>query len=68
MEHPQKLEALIKAWFEEAEKNLVLPLDDRSAMELFAAWIPGATAERRGARRTEGEVLNEHGHRRRPEG
>src|SRR5499426_1579761 len=30
-EHPEKLQALIKAWFEEAEKNLVLPLDDRSA-------------------------------------
>ncbi len=28
-EHPDKLQALIKAWFEEAEKNLVLPLDDR---------------------------------------
>jgi arylsulfatase len=32
-EHPEKLEALIKAWFEEADKNLVLPLDDRTAME-----------------------------------
>jgi len=32
-EHPEKLQALIKAWFEEAEKNLVLPLDDRSALE-----------------------------------
>ena len=29
-EHPEKLQALIKAWFEEAEKNLVLPLDDRT--------------------------------------
>ena len=29
-EHPEKLQALIKAWFEEAEKNMVLPLDDRS--------------------------------------
>lgn len=32
-EHPEKLQALIKAWFEEADTNLVLPLDDRSAME-----------------------------------
>jgi hypothetical protein len=32
-EHPEKLEALIKAWFEEADKNLVLPLDDRTALE-----------------------------------
>lgn len=31
-EHPEKLEALKKAWFEEAEKNKVLPLDDRSAL------------------------------------
>jgi len=29
--HPDKLEKLIKAWFEEAETNLVLPLDDRTA-------------------------------------
>ena len=33
-EHPEKLQALIKAWFEEAEKNLVLPLDDRTALEI----------------------------------
>jgi len=39
-EHPEKLEALIKAWFEEAEKNLVLPLDDRTARELFAIERP----------------------------
>ena len=32
-EHPEKLEALIKIWFDEAEKNLVLPLDDRTAVE-----------------------------------
>ncbi len=32
-EHPEKLQALIKAWFEEADKNLVLPLDDRTALE-----------------------------------
>ena len=31
-EHPAKLQALIKAWFDEAEKNMVLPLDDRSAV------------------------------------
>ena len=33
-EHPEKLQALIKAWFEEAETNFVLPLDDRSAPEI----------------------------------
>ena len=30
-ENPEKLEALKKAWFEEAEKNFALPLDDRTA-------------------------------------
>jgi arylsulfatase len=39
-EHPEKLEALIKAWFEEAETNLVLPLDDRSALELCTIERP----------------------------
>jgi len=39
-EHPEKLEELIKIWFEEAEKNFVLPLDDRSARELFAIERP----------------------------
>jgi arylsulfatase A-like enzyme len=32
-ENPDKLQALIKAWFEEADKNMVLPLDDRTAVE-----------------------------------
>jgi arylsulfatase A-like enzyme len=32
-EQPEKLQALVKAWFEEAEKNLVLPIDDRTALE-----------------------------------
>jgi arylsulfatase len=31
--YPDKLQSLIQAWNEEAEKNLVLPLDDRSALE-----------------------------------
>jgi arylsulfatase len=39
-EHPEKLEALIKTWFDEAEKNHVLPLDDRSATELFLIERP----------------------------
>jgi arylsulfatase A-like enzyme len=42
-DHPEKLQALIKAWFEEAETNLVLPLDDRSAVE--QAGIERPTAE-----------------------
>jgi hypothetical protein len=39
-EHPEKLQALIQAWFEEAEKNNVLPLDDRSARELLTVERP----------------------------
>ena len=42
-EHPEKLQALIKAWFEEAEKNFVLPLDDRSA--LVQATLPRPSEE-----------------------
>jgi arylsulfatase len=45
-EHPEKLEALIKAWFEEAESNLVLPLDDRSAREVFTIERPSEEAPR----------------------
>ncbi len=29
--HPEKVKALVKVWFEEAKKNNVLPIDDRSA-------------------------------------
>ncbi len=39
-EHPEKLQALIKAWFEEAEKNHVLPLEDRAAMEILTTPRP----------------------------
>jgi hypothetical protein len=39
-EHPDKLQALIKVWFEEADKNMVLPLDDRSAAELLGLERP----------------------------
>ena len=28
-EHPDRLDALVKVWFEEAERNSVLALDDR---------------------------------------
>jgi arylsulfatase A-like enzyme len=38
--YPAKLKALIKAWFAEAKKNNVLPLDDRSAKELFLVERP----------------------------
>lgn len=39
-ENPEKLEQLIKAWFEEADKNFVLPLDDRSAVEQLTIKRP----------------------------
>jgi arylsulfatase len=45
-EHPDKLEKLIKAWFEEADKNFVLPLDDRSAAEILAVERPAEEAPR----------------------
>lgn len=34
-ENPDKLNSLIKVWSEEADKNQVLPLDDRSAIEVL---------------------------------
>jgi arylsulfatase len=39
-EHPEKLEHLKQVWIEEAEMNLVLPLDDRSATELLMIERP----------------------------
>jgi len=45
-ENPKKVEELVKIWFEEAEKNKVLPLDDRSAPELFAIERPVAEPKR----------------------
>ena len=45
-EQPAKLEALIKAWLEEADKNLVLPLDDRSALEVLGTERPSEEAPR----------------------
>jgi arylsulfatase len=38
--YPAKLKALVKAWFEEAKKNLVFPLDDRSPAELLGVERP----------------------------
>jgi arylsulfatase A-like enzyme len=45
-EHPEKLQALIKTWFEEAEKNMVLPLDDRSARDQAGIERPSEEAPR----------------------
>lgn len=45
-ENPEKLQALIKAWFEEADKNMVLPLDDRTALEQLNVERPSAEPPR----------------------
>jgi len=45
-QYPDKLQALVKAWFEEAEKNMVLPLDDRSALEIISTPRPSDEPER----------------------
>src|SRR5262245_21841599 len=45
-QHPEKLQQLINAWFEEAEKNFVLPLDDRSAQEILGVERPSEEAPR----------------------
>lgn len=39
-QYPDKVLALVKAWFDEADKNLVLPLDDRTAAELLGVERP----------------------------
>lgn len=39
-ENPEKLQEMIDAWFSEAEKNKVLPLDDRSAAEILGTERP----------------------------
>lgn len=39
-EHPEKLQALIETWFQEADNNYVLPLDDRPARELLTIERP----------------------------
>jgi arylsulfatase len=44
--HPDKLKALIKVWFDEAKKNLVLPLDDRTPMQIISIVRPTEEAPR----------------------
>lgn len=39
-QNPEKLDELVNAWFDEAAKNLVLPLDDRSAAEILGIERP----------------------------
>lgn len=38
--YPDKLKEMIDLWFEEADKNLVLPLDDRTAVEVLGTERP----------------------------
>jgi arylsulfatase A-like enzyme len=45
-ENPEKLQALIKSWFEEADKNKVLPLDDRTAVEVLNLERPSSEPPR----------------------
>jgi arylsulfatase len=45
-ENPDRLKELIDAWFEEAEANFVLPLDDRTAVELLTVDRPQAEPRR----------------------
>jgi hypothetical protein len=45
-EYPEKLQALIQAWFEEAKTNLVLPIDDRSPLVQLTLPRPSDEAPR----------------------
>jgi arylsulfatase len=45
-ENPEKLKQLVSAWFEEAERNMVLPLDDRTAIEQLGVERPSDEAPR----------------------
>ena len=50
---PEKLQTLVEAWFEEAEKNWIVTLDELSAAEILAigreadAPLPAREASRR---------------------
>jgi len=45
-QYPAKLKGLIRAWFEEAKKNFVLPLDDRTAVEMLGTPRPESEPSR----------------------
>jgi arylsulfatase len=45
-ENPDKLKALVKAWSEEADRNLVLPIDDRGAVEQIGIVRPAVEPAR----------------------
>jgi arylsulfatase len=44
--YPDKLNALVQVWFEEADKNFVLPLDDRTPVEMLATERPNPEGKR----------------------
>ena len=46
-ENPAKLKDLIDAWFKEAAANFVLPLDDRTPIELLAIQHPSSEPPRK---------------------
>jgi arylsulfatase len=39
-QQPEKLKAMVAAWFDEAERNMVLPLDDRTPKEILGTERP----------------------------
>ena len=45
-EYPEKVKELVKAWFEEAETNRVLPIDDRSPLVQLTLPRPSDEAPR----------------------
>ncbi|MER7607853.1 arylsulfatase [Nocardioides sp. NPDC127503] len=45
-QYPEKVQELVAAWFEEAEKYHGLPLDDRSALEMITVERPQAEPPR----------------------
>jgi arylsulfatase len=45
-QYPEKLEALKKLWMEEAQKNLALPMDDRTAIQLLTEERPKEEEEK----------------------
>jgi hypothetical protein len=45
-ENPDKVKELVQAWNDEARKNLVLPLDDRTAIELVKVERPSVEPAR----------------------
>ena len=62
--YPDKLKALIKAWFDEAEKNMVLPLDDRTAVEMLGIERPTEEKAARALPLLSGDVAGAGGRRR----